>query len=306
MVVIFDTNAYRKFVGGKSSEECLENIGKVIRLQKEKGITSIMATTVSEELINHLYDRNGFNPEGDCTKAVRTMYAHCGDSRQYGLVPLPETQIARDFFGKENTSALETQRSVALVCHGLFANPTETEAKKYEGQIRQIRTYIAGVENEMADFLLQLSDIWRNCKDHEDQKAREVVDATALAFLISVAEKCGIQLAQSQAELQEQFKNAVRVYKEMYAVPLKMRELFVRKFRDPQFQPDRPERINMVWDEQVLHAVHQSINGEPILLVTSDKGMMEAARKSVTSPNTCFSGDVASLEEYLSWLGYVE
>lgn len=63
----------------------------------------------------------------------------------------------------------------------------------------------------------------------------------------------------------------------------------------------------MVWDEQVLHSCHQTIDDDCIVIVTSDKGMLEAGRQTApvsgTTAGLVFPEGITTLDDYLAWLG---
>lgn len=82
-----------------------------------------------------------------------------------------------------------------------------------------------------------------------------------------------------------------------------MMENFCEKLDDPKFDVTKQERINQVWDQRILHVANQTINGEGILLVTSDKEMTKAVTETGKVPDSLMSpGNVVKLSDYLSWL----
>ena len=131
MYIVFDTNAYRNLVFEKTNEEVDKTIHEIVRRQEELGIISIMSTTVARELICHLFDNGVFDENGDCTKAIRAIYEHCGNIETYNLVPLPETQLSRELFGINNTKAEEQQKAVAEIAFNVFKNPTIDNINHY-------------------------------------------------------------------------------------------------------------------------------------------------------------------------------
>ena len=125
MYIVFDTNAYRNLIWGKTIEDIDEIIHKIVKRQEELGIISLMSTTVARELICHLFDNGVFDATGDCTKAIRAIYEHCGDIETYKLVPLPETQLSRELFGMDNTKAEEQQKAVTEIVFNVFKSVFE-------------------------------------------------------------------------------------------------------------------------------------------------------------------------------------
>ncbi|MDE5821051.1 MAG: hypothetical protein K2H63_01025 [Paramuribaculum sp.] len=92
---------------------------------------------------------------------------------------------------------------------------------------------------------------------------------------------------------------------------------FCKKLSHDNFIPNKPERINQVWDQRILHVAGQSIGEQAIILVTNDKAMLDAAKNSVapiTSATldsrkynlgpTTVSNNVMSYSDYCLWLEY--
>lgn len=304
MIVVFDTNAYRRFVGGKTVEEALAEIRSIKDIQNKKEIISLMSATVAEELLCHLFDGGFFFPERDCTKAIRVLYAHCGDTFSYGMIPYPVVQISKDLFGRPDTISIENQKIIGQICFDLFKNPTEEVVNKHRQNIMIIKNHNAETENAMAEFLRELAIQWRLDKRSNEEKSASVRFMTALAFIIETAKRVGINFKESIDidDLMNQFKDVVEMYMRQYPAPLKMRENLVKKLADPNFIPDKPERVNQVWDEQILHVASQTYGSDPIVLVTGDRAMKVAAEETASTQVTPFKGNVATLEEYIEWL----
>lgn len=304
MIVVFDTNAYLSFVSRKTPDESLVEINTIKDLQNKKQITSIMSATVAGELISHLYDGGVFRPDGYYTTAIRVMYTHCGDDAFYGMVPLPVVQISRAFFYQDATKDIEIQNIIAQICHSIFKNPTQEEADKHQENIKRIKKHNSETEAAMKEFLKALSKVWKTEKGTEEEKAKKISEMTAIAFIVQTAQRLGFHIpaSLSMLDLRRSFDEKITAYMTQYPAPLKMRENFVKKLSNPHFKPDKPERVNLVWDEQILHVASQTYNGLPVLLVTNDNGMRTAAIETAPQQNTPFQGNVATLDEYIHWL----
>lgn len=211
MFVVFDTNSYITLTSKPSLEKCREEIRRIKELEKKHGITALMSTVVASELLKHIYDGNRFYPEGNYTKGIITQYAHCGDTISYGLVPVPEVQIAHDFFNKEFTQGIETQKNLAQICYEFFANPTEETLKKHEVNIRRNKEYVEEVEEGMKKLHLGLADEWKKDKRSRDEKQILVRDMMAFSLIDSIANVIG--------------KNAPRTYDYDRMVDFYKREL---------------------------------------------------------------------------------
>lgn len=305
MIVVFDTNTYRTIVNSFTSQETVDYFADINELQAHKNVNALMSTTVAMELIAHLYDNNAFYPEGDCTKAVRALYTHCGDNSQYGVLPLPHVQISRDYFHTQDEASVQMQHTVGLICHAIWEEPNEDTARKYQQQITQINMHIQDTEQTVAKYLRAMATEWRKSTDSEEDKKLLVGDLHIAALIAETARKNGIRILDDSSidGIRSQFQTFFNMYREQYKAPLRMIENICVKMSDGHYIPDKPKRLNQIWDQQILHGAGQAINGEYIVIVTSDKEMLQAARETATEPaKTPFIGNVATKEEYLAWL----
>lgn len=246
------------------------------------------------------------------------MYAHSGDAVQYGLVPTPEVQLARDLFKTKDTKGMKTGEAIVEIAYRLYNSPTKETIDLLQHNIQDIIKYNKVVEDSMADFLRELARMWRESKDSETSKATQVKDSQSLAFLIEIANKHGIQCPQGDYDkVKVFFEPYIQNYQQQYPVPLQMMVDFCKKCTDPHFIPDKPERVNQVWDQRILHVAGQCIKGKPIILVTDDKAMLEAANNSEPSTSAsaaiaifsqiginpdAVSNNVMSYSDYIAWL----
>ena len=315
MFVVFDTNVYRTFVNGISGDDSLKNINALKKLEAKSNVKALISSTVASELISHIFDGDGFDSEGDCTKALRTMYAHSGDTVQYGLVPTPEVQLARDLFEREDSIGITTDKAIIAIAYQLYDSPTEAAINPHHHNIQSIIKHNKDVENMMGQFLEDLAKIWRNSKDTEASKVTQIKNVQSFALLFEIAVKHGIQAPDDYDKAKVIFEPYIQSYQRQYPVPLQMMVDFCKKFSDPNFIPNKPERVNQIWDQRILHVAGQCINGEPIILVTDDKAMLDAAKNSaptVSAANSTFqqiglnpdavSNNVIRYSDYRAWL----
>ena len=317
MFVVFDTNSYRTFVNGLTGEEALDKIAKFKEQEVAKEVKSLISSTVASELISHILDGGRFEKDGDCTKALRVMYSHCGDNSEYGIVPSPEVQLAKELFNKVDSRGIQTEKAIAEIAYQLYVSPTESTVETLRPNIESIAQHNMEVEVMMAKFLVELAKTWRTSKDSDVVKATQIKDVQSIALISSIAEKVGISELKSENyyELQKFFSPYIQIYKERYPVPLQMMVDFCKKLSHENFIPDKPERINQVWDQRILHVAGQRIDEQAIILVTNDKAMLEAARNSeapITSATpdlrkykvdpAAISNNVMSYSDYCLWL----
>ena len=321
MFVVFDTNTYRSLVNGLTGQEALDRIAKIKEKEAAKGVRSLISSTVASELITHVLDGGRFEGEGDCTKALRVMYDHCGDSKEYGIVPSPEVQLAKELFSKEDRTGIQTEKAIVEIVYQLYVSPSEETVETLRQNIESIAKHNEEVERMMAGFLVKLAKIWRTSESSEIEKMNQIRDIQSLALISSIATKINYEYQKSDNyfELYKIFETSLKLYQERYPVPLQMMVDFCKKLPNEKFIPDKPERVNQVWDQRILHVAGQSIQQQPIILVTNDQAMLESAKNSkapVTSSNSDFtepntdptsiSNNVMAYSDYISWLGFTD
>lgn len=314
MYIVFDTNAYRNLIFGKTIEDIDEIIHKIVRRQEELGIISLMSTTVARELICHLFDKGVFDETGDCTKAIRAMYGHCGDVKTYNLVPLPETQLSMELFGTHNTKAEEQQKAVTEIVFNVFINSTIENLEPYISNIERIKSHNNEAECELEGMLTKLkkiklpNDMTFSVYAASENFKMETATAyiSALAIDLDIIPSKDIRIDGNKTTVPSIIIEKAEEYLKRYPAPIEMRSNLISKLDMSNFNPSKKERLNQIWDEQILHLVNRQICGEPIILVTSDKGMISAVDKaypaSVSTISEPFGKHIISLDEYLSYL----
>lgn len=314
MYIVLDTNAYRNLIFGKTNEEIDETINKIVRRQKELGIISLMSTTVARELICHLFDNGVFDKNGDCTKAIRAMYGHCGNVKTYNLVPLPETQLSMELFGICNTKAIAQQEAVSEIVINVFKNPTIDNLEPYLSNIDGIKSHNNKAECELEGMLTELkniklpNDITFSVYAASENFKMETAAAyiCALAIDLDIISSKDIRVYGNKTIVPSSIMKAAEEYLKRYPAPIEMRSNLISKLDMSNFNPSKKDRLNQIWDEQILHLVNQQICGKPIILVTSDRGMISAVDKvypaSTSTTSWPFGKHIISIDEYLSYL----
>ena len=312
MYIVFDTNAYHNLVFEKTNEEVDKTIHEIVRRQEELGIISLMSTTVARELICHLFDNGVFDENGDCTKAIRAIYEHCGNIETYNLVPLPETQLSRELFGINNTKAEEQQKAVAEIAFNVFKNPTIDNINHYLYNIEKIRKHNDEAECAFENMLSIIKGISLPSGATFSKIANSEIFKmeTATAYICALAVDLGIITSNdiradgSKTIVPSIIIEKAEEYLKRYPAPIEMRSSLIAKLDMPNFNPSKKERLNQIWDEQILHLVNHQIEGTPIILVTSDKGMISAANKvcPTSAALVPFGKYIISLDEYISYL----
>lgn len=311
-IIVFDTNAYRKFVEGKDLSDIQKGIDAMVAQEKERGYVAFMSTTVGEELLSHMKDGEDNRHFKSCLKAVQAIYRHTGDANSFRLVPLPETQITKELFGVDNNKSINVQKVVGNVLFNIANDPTLETINKYDSEIQQIIDYINGAENTLSyEIELMMKSIdpaysdWTLFKDDESNRTKWLNFVrsdnfklqTAFAFLVAVRydlESQGIQIKEFS---KDEIKKQADYYMKSYAPPLELRKYWMEQLVG-HFDLTKKSRANFLWDERILHQAGHAIGGVPIMLVTTDGKMKECAQKVMPS---C---EIVTFADYLQLLNY--
>lgn len=313
MIVVFDTNAYRDLVARKSFEESKALMNDIIAKETAMGYKTAMCTTVAMELMYHLQDNQLWNSYRSCINAAPVMYLHCGDAKSFRLLPLPEVQVAKMFYGIEVVSSITTQKTIGQIFYDLSQGDPGTVALKYSVEIAKAHQFIANAENSLAvemDNLLAHYDPnykhdWNPFVNDESSRRKYLNDIDSIGFEIVTAKAfitaVGMMLQskkyiQKVPEYKDLDKQAV-IYRLQYGASLLFRRRFFNHLAGGGFDITKNSRANYIWDEYILHFAGQSINNEPILLVTTDSNMRKAALDY--NPNT----PIMTLADYLNHIG---
>lgn len=313
MIIVFDTNAYRDLGAGKNIEEAKALMNDILAKESAMGYKAFMCTTVAMELMYHLQDNRLWNSFRSCIKAAPIMYLHCGDAQSFRMLPLPEVQVAKVFYNIEIASSIATQQTIGQIFYALTQGDPSKVVLNYPAEITKAHQFIVDAEQTLAvemDNLLTYFDPnykhdWNPFVNDESNRRKYLNDidsdefeiTTAKAFIIAVG-----MLLQSKnyIKIVPEYKNLdkeAEVYRLQYGASLLFRRRFFNHLAGGGFDITKNSRANYLWDEYILHFAGQSVNGEPILLVTTDGNMKQAA----LDYNQAIP--IMTLIEYLNHLG---
>lgn len=311
MIVTFDTNAYRNLVSRKSIQDAKSLLEEIKKKEREKNITPMMSTTVAMELLSHLLDKNDSISFVSCFKACQLIYQHCGNSQEFRVLPLPETQISMEYFGIHNQKFQDTQIAIGHLLYRIYNSPSLDTIDQISPDILKIKNFIHDAETtliisieEMCRKIDPSFSNWTLFKD--DNKKRKAFLSfvrsdnfkieTALAYLCAI----NLKLVSQGYELsltEDKLKEMCSTYLKSYSASLEFRSWFFCQLVNGGFDLSKNSRTNFLWDELILHLVGHECSGNPICLITSDKKMIEGTRRSKSK------GPIMNLDNYLKYLG---
>lgn len=311
MIVVFDTNAYRDLSSRKEYSEVIERIKEIVDAERSKGIRAFMSTTVALELMYHLSDPNTWNSFRSCINAAPAMYLHCKENNSFRVLPLPEVQIAKAYFGVENAKSIATQEAIGQIFYDLSTGDPQDIVKNHTANITKAHDFIVNAERAIAyevDQFLTNSDPnyqhdWNpfvNDQSSRDKylnmiRSDDFLDISSFSMLAAVAFyllSTGINVSIPKGK---EFIEIIDLYRQDYAVSLYFRRRFFEFAANGGFDVTKDSRANYRWDEYILHNAGHSVNGEPIMIVTTDSNMITAMKK--------FNAPCMKLAEYINYLG---
>ncbi|MEI7676917.1 MAG: hypothetical protein WCJ03_09070 [Bacteroidales bacterium] len=310
--VIFDTNAYRQFVTGKSTEETLVLTENLVELESKKDIKAFGSVIVGMEMLGNLSENeDGYNFK-DCLNGVIAMGNHCYDETANSprIVPQAYLHIAKSYFNQVPQEIEERTKNLGDVIFDFKLDHDKALVNHKKKTFPDIKNYI---DNEETIFSTQIIDLIEGVKQEIINKypkiARKQLRAKlldyiengpfepliALAIIYAVAATLQLQLPQNEGlnkafSLNTKFPLSVGFFRWIsYKI--------VDGNIDMQSKTSKQKRWNWHWDYHVSFTISNStLDDREVILVTSDGDMTEML-KDFGYPNRVFT-----LAEYLDFL----
>ena len=169
--VIFDSNAYRIFVRGKSLKQYSCELEAIKKLERKKGIQPIQSITVLSELFKHLLDNTNGNYQ-ECKDAVIASSTHCaktkGNLRTYAYAPSFDNALYLEATGR-NFPNVDYEKSVSMIADGISKNQTDI----YISSIRaSLSINIQNEQQNRDNFFLSIKNVMKSL----DPKSNDFTD----------------------------------------------------------------------------------------------------------------------------------
>lgn len=295
MYYVFDTNFYRTLAARRTAEDIRALMPRIREAEEKIGVKPMMCSIVAQELLSHLLDQGGGT---NCTNACIALYLHTGDRKEFRMIPLPEVQIAKMVFDIDWKQRIQTQESIGIILSELaMTNSTSSIIDKYVTEINQIKNYVLGVEETLADSVEQLfkkyeldfklgdlpfgknKTLRKEFLDYIDSACFDL--DTLLALFISITyllKQQGYALPPIEVILPKLCQ-----IPKFYAASLAFRKEYFKRFSQNMMDLRKHNNTNYIWDEYILSSLGNSIGSEPIGIVTSDSCMNETMLNFNTS-----------------------
>lgn len=318
MIVTCDTNFYRKLVENvhvRDTKTLDKLILAVINAERSKGISAMMGTVSSCEVLSHLLDDVSSRDFKSCLKASRVLFKHCQDGyNSYRLLPSPQTQIAKEYFGFDNQIGIETQLAVGQIFSALAKSTTLKTINQFKDNLSKIKKHIVETENELIQGIISYCksidpnytewNLFVGDKKNRQKYLTEIRsiafdNTTALAMLVAVNQQIVAQ-GYNKTHTGQEIALMVNTYVKSYKTSLELRRYFWEQLLSPGFDLTKKSRANYLWDEQILHFVNHQVGSEDVVLITTDTKMVDAALKCGCR------NKVLKYDEYIEFLGIRE
>lgn len=307
--VIFDTNAYRNLASSNSLKESKFLLREIQSKESAMGIIPLMSSTVAMELLSHLKDNCLSRNFHECRRSAILMYLHCSNNGNYNLLPLPEVQIAHEFFRLEDKRTINTQRGLGQILYELSQKCVWLVRWKRRKDISRIRDFVYGGENfylqSMENICKKFDPTYSNWKlfQRDKKKRKEFLDflksqkfkdETAQAMLEAVS----LNLVSQNLSPVPVNSKMISNYSSSRIVSLVFRQ-HVWEGLTTGLKLSRKKNGNYIWDEYILHSCIGTINGNRVIIVSSDRKMKNAAKEVFGQTQQA----VMTLEDYYSFIG---
>jgi hypothetical protein len=313
IAVVFDTNSYRNFVRGMSSDEVLEVIGDLKRVESKKNICPFGITIVGLEMLANLCEGDlGFNFK-DCLNGLIAMSNHCYDEKdnEPRIVSPPYLNLTRSFFNMVPKNYEDGVKNIAGVIHDFkidykkalehhektstflkIKNYFDKEELQFSTEIiklidsakTEVRTKYPRIDSRQ--FRIKLLDFFVN-GPYEPLIAIAIIYEIALSLQIQLQKIETLDMAKS---MHQEFPLSVGFYK---WISYKIIEGNI----DMQSKTSKEKRWNWLWDYQVTFLINNhTIDNKDVILVTSDKDIIEML------DSFGYKNKVLTLTEYLDYI----
>ncbi|MDD3038815.1 hypothetical protein [Bacteroides sp.] len=314
MKVIFDTNASRRYIARIDHNE-IDNHARINAVKmKDNNIELLINPIVVMELMYHLLDKNDkdYYVSYNTIKAlVLTMECQC-NSKKMPLMSVAECIIARDLFNQRieerEQMYFNIMSAASYIAHGKIDNIEDFIST----DCVTIKEYIDNVENTFVEQIKAILEMVRKNNypgDFNGFMASDLVTTLLAIYIIRTTynlllneNKINSQIRQllqyfesNQASSFEDFQMLLSAHPEFIIVfkeLLKHAQIISDKY--PSFITLFKQVIikvnngmsenkikNYIWDILLMFNVTDlTIDNDPVIFVTSDKAMLEAAKIS--------------------------
>lgn len=311
--VLFDTNAYRNLVAGKSKEQVIAIINKMREKEKLIGFHPSAITFAGMEMVANLYEGPRGHNYHDCLNGLIAMSHHCynSDAGTFNLLPPPYTQLLRLAFNQTDAAHTQQVKNLGGLLSSFRENPEQASTTyQADGTLQRFRDFF--IESE-ANFAINLDALIKVCKTtihsehasanlkHKNDKlasyiSNRVPELMILGTLKLISIERNLNIPDTTIKtIAAQINKDYPVSGGFYSyIMKKCVEGNIDLFSDKS----REKRWNWMWDYHVCSLIgNATIDGGKALVVTADKDIISVLKQHNLSRHHL------KLEDYLSHIG---
>lgn len=313
--VIFDTNAYREFTYeyAKNFSEVIDNMEKLVDLEKNKQIEAYLTPPVLLELLAHLANPNDMAYE-NCKHSVVALYLHSKfqESDNYRIFPDSESLLAKALFNYENEAMIQKINELGNIAYQIYSNTQEVNMNRIRSDFETIANYVNRVKMQFVDDILifVVLNLNPSAKDWnplrgDTKKRREFLNyldsGSAIHDLARMQVIKACQVANKDPK-EIDINKYTKYVKKNFSAPLYLYNEILKKIAMSGCNLLQPKqrRWNWIWDMQILFgATMGTLNDKKVLLITTDSEMLKAA------VNAGLGNNALKLKEYLESIEFI-
>lgn len=317
MIVIFDTNAYLYLADNKDNETIRRrvNLLRSAEAKYSEPIHALICDTVAQELLSHLKEPMSADDKSRFC-ASQAMYFHCGDKKNYGLLPQIWVQLAKELVDFDYSRLINNQIYVGRMLFQLSQlssiEQMTTLNNEFKHNINNIYYTIQETEQQFGILLQYIHDTWLR-KNKSISKEQNKINKALLReyveneYALDIFMASVIIMALQQAlyrDCQILLKPTIEMYELIVSqnkIPTEQFRSMIIGLKERSAIPQKGSRLNTIWDTLILFAAGKSIDGERIVLVSGDNKMINAA-KNVAEKEKRENKEVISYVEYMQML----
>lgn len=308
--VIFDTNAYRYLVTGKTMDQIEDLIIDIKRKERKKGLETLLSPIVAQELLAHIADTNDSSYE-KCLKANKALYLHNGTPENCNIFPSFEVLLSKMYFDLIPNSRIDHYNAILQMSYHLSLNQNEETLSKLESNLNKVKLIVengeAGFIESMFSFIKNFDPEargWQIFKDDKKRRKKLLTEIRSKDVSIGVAagyvslcvdelNKNGHQITISQKKLFEIAQEVVNTFPE----PIALFKTVLENLINSEFNLTENSRANFIWDIALMFSAGKNkIDNCKLYFVTSDKAIIKTA---VDNNSGCY---VLTFKEYMDYL----
>lgn len=302
--IIFDTNAYRKFVYSKSEELTKNKISRLINLEKSRNIKAFISPIVAMEMYCYLNDLS--NPDYNLYKnAVIAQYQHSLEGNNPRQIGFFDIDVCTILFGQYPKSSFEFHDKALRMSQYLYKNSSLTNLEHYTKNFSAIRNFVLDREKSYLNRLLKFNNDHFIQSQEEQLKIKKELTTNISISKISIKIVKEAQkllsplfdnlsqdiLKEKQLLIEQQFLPAIICYRNI------IKSIVVNSNGNYNFNDMK--KANNYWDYQISFHIGNNIASKNVFLVTDDTKSFPHAAKEAG-----FGDRVIKLDNYLDFIGF--